>query len=44
MKGVLYFTQITKVKITCGLVDNLQKRFGSEKIVGIKDSSGDIKH
>ena len=34
--------QITKVKITCGLVENLQKRFGPEKIVGIKDSSGDI--
>ena len=34
--------QITKVKITCSLVKKLQKRFGPSKIVGIKDSSGDI--
>ena len=33
--------QITKIKITYELVNNLRKRFGTQ-IVGVKDSSGDI--
>ncbi|MFL2801647.1 MAG: dihydrodipicolinate synthase family protein [Paracoccaceae bacterium] len=34
--------QITKIKITYELVKKLRKRFGTNRIVGVKDSSGDM--
>ena len=34
--------QITKIKIKADLINNLQEKFGTNFIKGVKDSSGDI--
>ena len=42
-KIILYnIPQITKIKIKADLINNLQEKFGTKFIKGVKDSSGDI--